>query len=151
MTSIWDQIRRVKVLVQSEDLNYLSGLLSGLKDLGMNVNEVELIVWSDDEKRKSIISSKIRSLVLSGKDLNFFGKVKDKDLKARINSGADLLLLIGELPQKLRKIVPLKTARYSCSLNQMSSFADMNLSTDKTSGEDQIEFLGKTLKKISVK
>ncbi len=151
MGNIWDQIRRVKIVVQSEDITYLSGLLTGMKNLGMNVNEIELVVWAENEERKGFITSKIRSLVLSKKDFNFLGNIKDKDLKARLGSKSDLLLMIGEFPQKLMKIVPLKTAHFSCSLNQMSSFADMSLQTDKKDGEEQVYFLGNTLKKISVR
>ncbi len=150
MSDVWTQIKRVRILIQSEDIDYLNSLVLGVKDLGLNVNELDLIVWVEDEELKKIIASKVRCVTISAKDFNWLGNLKNDKQKTILSADKDLTLLIGKIPRKFVKLIGFKRSKFVCSLNENSSFAQINLETEKQNGREQLSFLKDTLSKIAL-
>lgn len=149
MKTMWNKFSRARIITANSDINYLRELYDSFRVSGMNINELEWFVWIDDSEKASLVQSKLNCSLFSKKHFGLFNRIKDKALRAKWEKKANAIMVFGEIPEQLKKILRASKGSYICSINENLSFASINLATDKTDGSDQVYFVKNTLDKIS--
>lgn len=152
MSNLWDSIKSIKIVLSTSSQSYIDELILGCKQIGINPNEVLVINYLDDPKKIGLLdNSKSNCILLTKKEFSFFGGFKSAQIEKTVTSRKDLIFLISEINVKIVKKITFKQSAFISSLNENRSFAQLNLSTDRKNGVDQMELLKNTLSKIVLK
>jgi hypothetical protein len=149
MKTLWEDLGQVRVVTANGNIDYLAELYHALRVSGININEVEWFVWEDDPERQKQIQVKLNCGIFSKKQFGLFNRIKNKDLRSKWDRKCSVIMVFGELPESLKKVLKSKRDAVIYAINENLSFAKVNLTSAHQNGGEQVQFLKDTLEKIT--
>lgn len=147
MNSIWSQIKRAVFVVHYTNLDDVKEFREAIKDVGLNINDCEIIAVVESKKEKDMLSEISSVTYVNEKEFGILGKVKNENFKKVILRSFDALFYIGDFSKRIIKNTnPIKTS-LKVGINSEIPNCIVYVNTNNTSAIHLINFAKQTLEK----
>jgi hypothetical protein len=147
--SIWDSINRLLVVVKFDQIDTMSQWRDAIKILGLNIHNCKILSIVNSKKERLALAEMTSVVYLSDKDFGFFGGLKNDEAQKTLNDRFDAVLVVGEIPSKIEKLIQKVSTTMDIGLNSNRDDRMINLRTDETAPKYMLNFVKQTLEKIS--
>jgi hypothetical protein len=150
--NIWNATRSLLVVFNYEDDEQLNGFRKSL-DKMLNVSNVDrliIIVNIEKEVDKNTLPPHFLIYYNSPNDYSFWGKLKDVQLESELNRDYDVMIWFGNVDQPIFKEIKSTNCKRRILANEHNDYFDLQLNSDSTDPAEMLNFVIKTLEKISI-
>jgi len=147
MSSIWSHIKRAVIVVHYSSLDDVKKMREAIKEVGLNINDCEIIAVVENKKEKDILSEISSVTYLNEKDLTFFGKLKNENMAKVAKRSFDALFFVGDFSKRIIKIAKPIQTRIQVGINSEMPNCSVYLNTSELSPAHLINFTKQTLEK----
>jgi hypothetical protein len=149
--TFWPTVKSLLIVMNYKDDNYMSKFRLSLDKIMNNSNVERLLIVVNIPKDidKNTLSPHFVIFYLSPKDFNFFGKLKDVQLEAELNSDFNALICFGDLKKRTMKLLKNSDIKKRILVNANDPGFDLYLNSENQNPEELLSFITKTLEKIS--
>jgi hypothetical protein len=150
--NIWNATRSLLVVFNYEDDEQLNGFRKSL-DKMLNISNVDrliIIVNIAKEVDKSTLPPHFLIYYNSPNDYSFWGKLKDVQLESELNRDYDVMIWFGNVDQPIFKEIKSTNCKRRILVNEHNDYFDLQLKSDSTEPSEMLNFVIKTLEKISI-
>lgn len=147
--SVWEQIRRVLVVIEFNTLDQVKSYRQALKDAGLNVHECRILAVVDSKKEKEALSEFTSVVYISPQEYSFLGTLKNEDAAKLFNSKFDTVIQVYSIHKRVRKSVSRIKPILKIGLNvdEVKEY-DIVLKSESESPSHLLGFVKQTLEKI---
>ncbi len=147
MSSIWSHIKRVIIVLHFSNLDDLKKMREAIKDVGLNINDCEIIAVVANKKEKDMLSEISSVTYLNEKDLTFFRKLKNENMTKLAKRSFDAVFFIGDFSKRIIKITQSIQPQIRVGINSEIPNCSVYLNTSEISPAHLINFAKQTLEK----
>jgi hypothetical protein len=151
--TLWDSSQNITVCWKYSDTPSLMNLLNALKtNVEKNVfKNLKILVFVKNGKNLSDLPHNDNVVYVTPRQLNLFGRIKDKELKPVFMRRNDLKLIYGEMPKKFRYVVnKIPSKAIVVNMPTKGWKYDIALKIESKNIDQIVTFIKETLQKISV-
>lgn len=148
MNSIWSQIKRAVFVIHYRSLDDVKQFREAIKDVGLNINDCEIIAVVESKKEKDILTEISSVTYINEKEFGIFGKVKNENFKKVVVRSFDALFYVGDFTKRISKQTSAIKNNIPVGINSQMSSCIVYINTNKTSNEHLVNFAKQTLEKI---
>ena len=148
MNSIWSQIKRAVFVIHFTSLDDVKQFREAIKDVGLNINDCEIIAVVESKKEKDILTEISSVTYINEKEFGIFGKVKNENFKKVAERSFDALFNVGDFSKRISKQTSAIKNNIAVGINSQMSSCSVYINTNKTSNEHLVNFAKQTLEKI---
>jgi hypothetical protein len=147
----WNSVKSLLLVFNYEDQEHLRLFRNSLDKIlnQSNVERLLIIVNIPKEIDKKSLTPHFLIFYLSPRDFTLFGKLKDVQLEAELNSDYNALICIGEMRKKTMKLMKNTEIKKRISVNSSDNGFDLYLKTQNNNPPDLLSFVVNMLKKIT--
>jgi len=147
MSSIWSHIKRVIIVLHFSNLDDVKKMREAIKDVGLNINDCEIIAVVANKKEKDMLSEISSVTYLNEKDLTFFRKLKNENMTKLAKRSFDAVFFIGGFSKRIIKITQSIQPQIRVGINSEMPNCSVYLNTSEISPAHLINFAKQTLEK----
>lgn len=148
-TSVWSSIKRLLVVVKCNELESMNHWRESIKLSGLNIHDCKIMGIVETKKERIGLSEMTSVVYISEKDFGFFGGLKNEDAQRTFNDPFDAVLVVGEIPKRIEKMVQKISTNIDIGLNTENENQTINLHTEESAPKYMLNFVKQTLEKIS--
>ena len=149
VNNIWSTTNKVLLVIHYTELDDLKKYREAIKNSGLNVHECTIVSVVESKKEKDLLGEQASVVFINEKEINLFGKLKNKEAEKVLKLQYDLEIIIGKYSKKINKQLSKVRTRMSVGLNSNYVLSDINLITTDYSPNHLINFTKQTLEKIN--
>ncbi|MDX2362798.1 MAG: hypothetical protein QNK23_18455 [Crocinitomicaceae bacterium] len=146
--NIWKRSDSALVVVDYTSLDELKKYREAIRNVGINVNNCSLLAVVPTKKERLIMNQQSLAVFISEKDINLLGQLKNPEAQNILKQKFSLLIMIGDKPKRLSKVLMQLNVDTSIGLNCTINEQDVNLKTEVATPSHLINFAKQTLEKI---
>lgn len=147
--TIWSRFRRVLIVVRFTDIESIVAWREALKDVGLNVHECRILSIVANKKERQILREMSSVTFLAENDFGLMGQLKNEEAKNAISPGYDSVIVVGDYKGKVKKLIDRTKANVAVGLNTKRDNFNILLESSEVSPSELLNFVKKTLEKIS--
>ena len=147
MSSIWSHIKRVVIVVHYSSLNDVKKFREAIKDVGLNINDCEIIAVVASKKEKDMLSEISSVTYVHEKDMTIFGKLKNENIAKVTKRSFDAAFFVGDFSKRILKITQPINYQILVGINSEMPNCSVYLNTSEISPAHLISFAKQTLEK----
>lgn len=145
--SIWQRSTKLLLVFRYTSAGQLNDFREAIKSVGLNVHNCHVLAVVEDKKQALKDLGSVT--YLSEKEFNLIGKLKNEKAQKTLNERFDLLVIVGDLPKRIQKLLSKKKEMIGVGINNSIDFLTINLTSEESSPSHIINFVKNTLNKIS--
>jgi len=147
MNSIWGNIKRAVFVVHYSSLEDVKKIRQGIKAVGLNINDCEIIAVFKSKKEKESFSNISSVTPVSEKDITLLGKLKNENMLKVGKRHFDALFFVGDFSKRVVKMTSSIKPAIKVGINSEMTNCSVYLNTSRTSATHLINFAKQTLEK----
>lgn len=149
--SLWDDARNMLVFYVLSNVDEFEMFRKSLDDRpdSSRLYQSLIVVIVENDQFKEILPEKPYFVYLSKSDFNFFGRIKNKEIKARFSQPFDLMLVYGKLKPMFVRLANKANAKKRVSIADIEGLKyDIRLSPQGKGFKQVAKYTKETLEKI---
>jgi len=147
--SIWDSIKRLLVVVEFDQLDTMKDWREAIKNSGLNIHHCYVMGIVATKKERLALGEMSSVVYISEKDFGLLGRLKNEEAQRVLSERFDSLLVVGDIPKKIEKVLSKLPFRIDVSLNVEEGNRTINLKTEESAPKYMLNFVKQTLEKIT--
>lgn len=149
--NLWSDIGKVFIISDHLSAEKLKDLKKGITESGLNIHEVDIVFIAEDQLKTAEEKSSRHAVPFSMKEIGFFGKIKNEEFVKLLSKKYDVIVFLGELPERMYRILRKLKSKYTIGIDQSGAQVQINLKTDNGLPSKQLAYAKETLEKISLR
>lgn len=147
----WDSVKSLLIVMNFKDETYMSSFRSALDKIlnRSNVERLLILVNIPREIDKNTLSPHFVIYYLSPRDFTLFGKLKDVQLEAELNSDYNAMICFGDPKKRTMKLMRNTHIKKRILVNAQETGYDLYLNSSNPEPEEMLTFIINTLKKVT--
>jgi hypothetical protein len=147
--NIWKSINSILVVAQFEKIESVIQWREALKNAGLNVHNCRILSIVGNKKERLALQDMSYVTFVAEGDINFLGILKNEDAKKLLADPFDAVLIVNECNKKILKLVNKVKCRIDIGLNTVANDRMINLTSGETEEKHLLNFVKRTLERIS--
>ncbi len=149
--NIWESAKSLLVAFNYENEEQLKDYRKSLDNMlnSSNVDRLIIVVNVPKEVDKNTLPPHFLIYYNSPMDFNFWNKLKDVQLETELQRAYDIMIWFGHTEAKIFPYVKDATVKRKIIVNEQDSTFDLQLNAGSDVPSEMLDFVIKTLKKIS--
>ena len=145
--SYWGTTRKALLVLEFTSLDGIHQYRNAIKAVDLNVNDCVILALVPTKQERHMLTEIHSVVYASEQEINFLGRWKNKEALKILARYYDMMIVIGDHPNKIIKQIKKVKSHVSVGINTKADFLTINLISDQKSPEHLLNFAKQTLEK----
>ena len=146
--NIWNNLDSVLFVINFNNIDDISEYKKAIKLVNLNIHNCIILAIVKTKKEKSLIPKQYNVVFISDQEFNFFGIIKNEEVRNISSRSYDMLLFTTDVSKKILKLLKKTNKKMSVGINTNFSGHDITLKIETDLPSKLINFTKETLEKI---
>ena len=146
--NIWNNLDSVLFVINFNNIDDISEYKKAIKLVNLNIHNCIILAIVKTKKEKSLIPKQYNVVFISDQEFNFFGIIKNEEVRNISSRSYDMLLFTTDVSKKILKLLKKTNKKMSVGINTNFSGHDITLKIETDLPSKLISFTKETLEKI---